>query len=170
MSKVEQQLSSILPPREINKDGQLFIQRVSSEPASRKTIIEKSELLDKLLTQAQVSLLFVKSRFSTGKIWFPTWKIFFPTSQLKFPTHEFGFPTYKICFPPAKLQFPRHKAAFPMTKNLGTRFWNLPGTAGNLRWTYWWINSTSFNWITRDWRSFCAYQRRNKYDFVRWAS
>merc|ERR1719245_1564572 len=54
MSKVEQQLSSILPPREINKDGQLFIQRVSSEPASRKTIIEKSELLDKLLTQAQV--------------------------------------------------------------------------------------------------------------------
>ena len=67
MSKVEQQLSSILPPREINKDGQLFIQRVSSEPASRKTIIEKSELLDKLLTQAQVSLLFVKSRFSNGK-------------------------------------------------------------------------------------------------------
>ena len=58
MSKVEQQLSSILPPREINKDGQLFIQRVASEPASRKTIIEKSELLDKLLTQAQVSALF----------------------------------------------------------------------------------------------------------------
>ena len=54
MSKVEQQLSSILPPREINKDGSLFIQRVSSEPASRKTIIEKSELLDKLLVQAQV--------------------------------------------------------------------------------------------------------------------
>ena len=54
MSKVEQQLSSILPPREINKDGAMYIQRVASEPASRKTIIEKSELLDKLLVQAQV--------------------------------------------------------------------------------------------------------------------
>jgi len=53
MSKVEQQLSSILPPREINKDGALYIQRVASEPASRKTIIEKSELLDKLLVLAQ---------------------------------------------------------------------------------------------------------------------
>merc|ERR1712147_570903 len=53
MSKVEHQLSSILPPREINKDGAMYIQRVASEPASRTTIIEKSELLDKKLQEAQ---------------------------------------------------------------------------------------------------------------------
>ena len=54
MNKVEEQLCSILPPREIMKDDQLYIQKVSSEPASRKTIIEKSELLDKKLQEAQV--------------------------------------------------------------------------------------------------------------------
>merc|ERR1712062_285178 len=53
MNKVEEQLCSILPPREIMKDDQLYIQKVSSEPASRKTIIEKSELLDKKLQEAQ---------------------------------------------------------------------------------------------------------------------
>merc|ERR1711887_427679 len=50
MSKVEKQLSSILPPRE---NVELFIQKVSPEPASRTTIIEKSELLDKKLQDAQ---------------------------------------------------------------------------------------------------------------------
>ena len=55
MNKVEEQLSSILPPREILKEDQLYIQKVSSEPASRKTIIEKSELLDKKLQEAQVN-------------------------------------------------------------------------------------------------------------------
>ena len=55
MSKVEKQLSSILPPREIVENGELFIQKVSSEPASRTTIIEKSELLDKKLQEAQVT-------------------------------------------------------------------------------------------------------------------
>jgi dynein light intermediate chain len=53
MNKVEEQLCSILPPRETIKDDQVYIQKVSSEPASRKTIIEKSELLDKKLQEAQ---------------------------------------------------------------------------------------------------------------------
>merc|ERR1711990_917189 len=35
MSKVEKQLSSILPPREIVENGELFIQKVSPEQASK---------------------------------------------------------------------------------------------------------------------------------------
>ena len=61
MSKVEKQLSSILPPREIVENGELFIQKVSPEPASRTTIIEKSELLDKKLQEAQVKLKSLSS-------------------------------------------------------------------------------------------------------------
>jgi len=69
MSKVEKQLSSILPPREIVENGELFIQKVSPEPASRTTIIEKSELLDKKLQEAQVNLVNLDSwteRFILG--------------------------------------------------------------------------------------------------------
>ena len=51
------------------ENGELFIQKVSPEPASRTTIIEKSELLDKKLQEAQVNLVNLDSwteRFILG--------------------------------------------------------------------------------------------------------
>ena len=63
---MEEQLASILPPREIMKNDELHIQKVSPEPASRKTIIQKSELLDKKLQAAQVSVKYELAHFNTG--------------------------------------------------------------------------------------------------------
>merc|ERR1712142_213829 len=46
-------LNSILPPREWNESGQLWVQQVSSTPATRLDVVNLQEELDKRLQQRQ---------------------------------------------------------------------------------------------------------------------
>merc|ERR1712046_572340 len=52
-TQTEDILNSILPPREWTEDGQLWIQYVSSTPATRLDVINLQELLDQKLQQRQ---------------------------------------------------------------------------------------------------------------------
>jgi dynein light intermediate chain len=52
-SQTEDILNSILPPREWTDDGQLWVQYVSSTPATRMDVIALQELLDQRLQQRQ---------------------------------------------------------------------------------------------------------------------
>merc|ERR1712194_789976 len=52
-TQTEDILNSILPPREWTEDGQLWIQYVSSTPATRADVINLQENLDKWLQQRQ---------------------------------------------------------------------------------------------------------------------
>jgi len=53
MTATEDILNSILPPREWTEDGQLWVQYVSSTPATRSDVITLQERLDQLLQQKQ---------------------------------------------------------------------------------------------------------------------
>jgi len=53
MSQTEDILNSILPPREWTQDDQLWVQYVSSTPATRADVINLQEDLDKWLQQRQ---------------------------------------------------------------------------------------------------------------------
>jgi len=53
LTQTDEILSNILPPREYEEDGQKWIQRVSSTPATRLDVINTQEMLDKLLIQRQ---------------------------------------------------------------------------------------------------------------------
>lgn len=52
-TQTEDILNSILPPREWTDDGQLWVQYVSSNPATRLDVINLQELLDQRLQQRQ---------------------------------------------------------------------------------------------------------------------
>uniref|UniRef100_A0A7S3GHF6 Uncharacterized protein n=1 Tax=Palpitomonas bilix TaxID=652834 RepID=A0A7S3GHF6_9EUKA len=52
-SQTEDILNSILPPREWTEDGQLWVQYVSSTPATRLDVINLQEQLDQKLQQRQ---------------------------------------------------------------------------------------------------------------------
>ena len=52
-TQTEDILNSILPPREWTDDGQLWVQYVSSTPATRVDVIGLQELLDQRLQQRQ---------------------------------------------------------------------------------------------------------------------
>jgi dynein light intermediate chain len=52
-TQTEDILNSILPPREWTDDGQLWVQYVSSTPATRVDVIALQELLDQRLQQRQ---------------------------------------------------------------------------------------------------------------------
>jgi len=52
-NEAEDILSSILPPREFSEGGQLWIQQVSSTPATRVDVMKLQELLDVKLQQRQ---------------------------------------------------------------------------------------------------------------------
>lgn len=51
--QTEEILDSVLPPREWSEDGQLWVQRVSSTPATRLDVINLQEQLDTRLQQRQ---------------------------------------------------------------------------------------------------------------------
>ena len=51
--KTEEILNSILPPREWSESGQLWVQSVSSTPATRLDVINLQEQLDTRLQQRQ---------------------------------------------------------------------------------------------------------------------
>lgn len=51
--ETEELLNSILVPRQWEEDGQLWIQTVSSVPATRQDVINLQEMLDSLLQQSQ---------------------------------------------------------------------------------------------------------------------
>merc|ERR1719284_2331873 len=53
MTQTEDILNSILPPREWTEDGQLWVQYVSSTPATRLDVINLQEQLDQRLLQRQ---------------------------------------------------------------------------------------------------------------------
>mmetsp|Transcript_25990 Transcript_25990/g.61626 ORF Transcript_25990/g.61626 Transcript_25990/m.61626 type:complete len:243 (+) Transcript_25990:143-871(+) len=53
VSQTEDILNSILPPREWTEDGQLWVQYVSSTPATRLDVINLQEELDRKLQQRQ---------------------------------------------------------------------------------------------------------------------
>merc|ERR1719502_1174986 len=53
MSQTEDILNSILPPREWTQEDQLWVQYVSSTPATRADVINLQECLDKWLQQRQ---------------------------------------------------------------------------------------------------------------------
>lgn len=53
-TQTEDILNSILPPREWTEDGQLWVQYVSSTPATRLDVIALQERLDQALQQRQV--------------------------------------------------------------------------------------------------------------------
>mmetsp|Transcript_8104 Transcript_8104/g.14060 ORF Transcript_8104/g.14060 Transcript_8104/m.14060 type:complete len:242 (+) Transcript_8104:156-881(+) len=53
LSQTEDILNSILPPREWTEDGQLWVQYVSSTPATRLDVINLQERLDQQLQQRQ---------------------------------------------------------------------------------------------------------------------
>merc|ERR1711988_347768 len=53
MTQTEDILNSILPPREWTEDGQLWVQYVSSTPATRLDVINLQEQLDQRLQQRQ---------------------------------------------------------------------------------------------------------------------
>lgn len=53
VSQTEDILNSILPPREWTDEGQLWVQYVSSNPATRLDVINLQELLDQRLQQRQ---------------------------------------------------------------------------------------------------------------------
>merc|ERR1711865_723433 len=53
LTQTEDILNSILPPREWTEDGQLWVQFVSSTPATRLDVINLQEDLDKKLQQRQ---------------------------------------------------------------------------------------------------------------------
>jgi len=53
LSQTEDILNSILPPREWSDDGQLWVQHVSSSPATRLDVINLQELLDQKLKERQ---------------------------------------------------------------------------------------------------------------------
>jgi len=53
VSQTEDILNSILPPREWTEDGQLWVQYVSSTPATRLDVINLQEQLDQRLQQRQ---------------------------------------------------------------------------------------------------------------------
>eukprot|EP00164_Ancoracysta_twista_P002050 GFYU01002701.1.p1 GENE.GFYU01002701.1~~GFYU01002701.1.p1 ORF type:complete len:247 (+),score=91.94 GFYU01002701.1:113-853(+) len=53
ITQTEDILNSILPPREWNEDGQLWVQYVSSTPATRLDVINLQEQLDQRLQQRQ---------------------------------------------------------------------------------------------------------------------
>lgn len=53
VSQTEDILNSILPPREWTEDGQLWVQYVSSTPATRLDVINLQERLDQQLQQRQ---------------------------------------------------------------------------------------------------------------------
>lgn len=52
-SQTEDILNSILPPREFNADEQLWVQNVSSTPATRADVLQLEEMLNKRLTERQ---------------------------------------------------------------------------------------------------------------------
>ena len=52
-TQTEDILNSILPPREWTEDGQLWVQYVSSTPATRLDVINLQEALDQRLQQRQ---------------------------------------------------------------------------------------------------------------------
>lgn len=52
-TKTEDILNSILPPREWSEDGQLWVQYVSSTPATRLDVVNLQEQLDQKLQQRQ---------------------------------------------------------------------------------------------------------------------
>jgi dynein light intermediate chain len=54
LTQTEDILNSILPPREWTEDGQLWVQYVSSTPATRLDVITLQERLDQQLQQRQV--------------------------------------------------------------------------------------------------------------------
>lgn len=53
LTPTEDILNSILPPREWTEDGQLWVQYVSSTPATRSDVLQLQELLDNRLQQRQ---------------------------------------------------------------------------------------------------------------------
>ena len=53
VSQTEETLNKILPPREWSENGQLWVQKVSSEPATRNDVVKLKEELDKRLKQRQ---------------------------------------------------------------------------------------------------------------------
>eukprot|EP01083_Nonionella_stella_P086356 239936_1 len=53
MTPTEDILNSILPPREWTEDGQLWVQYVSSTPATRLDVVNLQEQLDRMLQQRQ---------------------------------------------------------------------------------------------------------------------
>ena len=53
LTQTEDILNSILPPREWTEDGQLWVQYVSSTPATRLDVINLQERLDQQLQQRQ---------------------------------------------------------------------------------------------------------------------
>lgn len=53
LTQTEDILNSILPPREWTEEGQLWVQYVSSTPATRLDVINLQEKLDQLLQQRQ---------------------------------------------------------------------------------------------------------------------
>ena len=53
VTQTEDILNSILPPREWTEDGQLWVQYVSSTPATRLDVINLQEQLDQRLLQRQ---------------------------------------------------------------------------------------------------------------------
>ena len=52
-TQTEDILNAILPPRELTEDGQLWVQYVSSTPATRLDVINLQEQLDQQLQQRQ---------------------------------------------------------------------------------------------------------------------
>lgn len=54
LTQTEDILNSILPPREWTHEGQLWVQHVSSTPATRLDVINLQEKLDQQLQQRQV--------------------------------------------------------------------------------------------------------------------
>ncbi|KAJ3107497.1 Axonemal dynein light intermediate polypeptide 1, partial [Physocladia obscura] len=52
-SQTEDILNSILPPREWDESGQLWVQKVSSTPATRLDVINLQEQLDHMLQKRQ---------------------------------------------------------------------------------------------------------------------
>lgn len=57
LTQTEDILNSILPPREWTHEGQLWVQHVSSTPATRLDVINLQEKLDQQLQQRQVRTL-----------------------------------------------------------------------------------------------------------------
>lgn len=58
LTQTEDILNSILPPREWTEDGQLWVQYVSSTPATRLDVITLQERLDQQLQLRQVSCAY----------------------------------------------------------------------------------------------------------------
>ena len=142
-------LTQLLACREWTEEGQLWVQYVSSTPATRLDVINLQEKLDQQLQQRQVNNFELHQSSHMDSL-----LIIYSTGKYKY--RYFYFEVWTLA---DHIQY-----VYMLYTRTGTRDWHLPSARGALCAMLWWADTSGYHQLRRAWPSATSSQRWDEDD------